>query len=351
MSDTSLDKSLCGICISSNSMSEGFGFSVGDFVAALELVSTVIDALRENGEAGNEIRELLRQLYGLETALIHVKRLELEDSQQAELLALRQAAAQCQRTISEFYDKVKPYQKDLGPFASTSSQLKHRWMRIRWALCKREDVAKFKADLAGHTASIQLLLSTLQIASASIHGRKQDSQQRNLASRIQDSYFQLMRKMVTMSDHIASSLQVGKQLLEMTAQVMRTNVQVFQIVLGLQNTIAQVARQQPVYLIDGLGRASPFHLEFIRSKEALVAVFAVNFKKFGVDCKILSGEFAIEDSVTKKEIDLDSDWDFCFSPGQQVEMSIIVKKAQDPASTCPKCKISCTCDQYKEVEW
>ena len=51
-------------------MSVGFGFSVGDFIAALELVSTVIDALRQSGEASVEYRELLRQLYGLETALL-----------------------------------------------------------------------------------------------------------------------------------------------------------------------------------------------------------------------------------------------------------------------------------------
>lgn len=286
-------------------MSVGFGFSVSDFAAALELVSTVIDALRENGQAGSEIREILRQLYGLETALIHVKRLDLEDSQQAELLAVRQAAAQCQRTITDFYDKIQPLQKDAGPFTSTSSCFKARWVRLRWALCKREDVARFKADLAGHTASIQLLLSTLQMKTASIYGQKRDLQQRDLVSLIQKYYFGMMQHLAALSDHVTNNLQVGKQLLQMTAQVVRTNVQVFQIVLGLQNTITQVVRQQPVYLIDGLGRASPFHLEFIRSKEAFVAVLAVNFKKFGAEHKILSGEFTIEDSITKSDIDLD----------------------------------------------
>lgn len=49
------------------------------------------------------------------------------------------------------------------------------------------------------------------------------------------------------------------------------NIQVFQVVLNIQNFIthipAQVERQQPVYLIDALGKQSPFHLEFIRSAE------------------------------------------------------------------------------------
>jgi len=30
---------------------------------------------------------------------------------------------------------------------------------------------------------------------------------------------------------------------------------------------SQVERQQPVYMIDALGRHAPFYLEFIRSKE------------------------------------------------------------------------------------
>ena len=165
-------------------MSAGFGFSVGDFLAALELVSTVIDALRDSGQAGNEFRELLHQLYSLETALIQVKRLEIDDSQYDELVALRQAAAQCQCTINAFWDKIEVYQRNLGPFASRASKLRDRWMRVRWAVCKKSDVATFKADLAGHTESMQLLLSTLQMGTLNIHKRKHEHQQRTLAGRI-----------------------------------------------------------------------------------------------------------------------------------------------------------------------
>jgi len=65
-----------------------FGFSVSDLLAALDLVARVIDALRE--------------LYSLETALIRVKRLDVDDELQAEVTALRQAAGQCRKTMEEF---------------------------------------------------------------------------------------------------------------------------------------------------------------------------------------------------------------------------------------------------------
>jgi hypothetical protein len=145
-------------------MAVGFGFSVGDFIAALELVGTVIDALRDSGLASAEYRELLRVLYSLETGLMQVKRLEIEESQRAQLIALQQAAAQCQRTIDDFWNKIKKYQPHLGSgFGCSNFRMKTTWTKIKWSVCKRDDVAKLKADLIGHTESIQMLLGAIQV--------------------------------------------------------------------------------------------------------------------------------------------------------------------------------------------
>jgi hypothetical protein len=40
-------------------MSVGFGFSAGDFIAALQLVGTVIDALRDSEDSSAEYRSLI----------------------------------------------------------------------------------------------------------------------------------------------------------------------------------------------------------------------------------------------------------------------------------------------------
>ena len=71
-------------------MSVGFGFSVGDFLAALKLVGTVIDALRESSHASSSFRSLINELYALEYVL-----LDLDDGHNFEKHALRQAASQC----------------------------------------------------------------------------------------------------------------------------------------------------------------------------------------------------------------------------------------------------------------
>jgi hypothetical protein len=85
----------------------GFGFSAGNFIAAIELVATVINALGESGDASSEYREVVRQLYSFKTALLRAKRLEVDPAQNTELVALQQAAAQCERTIENFWKKVQ----------------------------------------------------------------------------------------------------------------------------------------------------------------------------------------------------------------------------------------------------
>jgi Fungal N-terminal domain of STAND proteins len=141
-------------------MPVGFGFSAGDFVAALKLVGTVIDALRDSGEAGTAYRELFRELHSLETALLYVRRLDGEEIPQAEIISLRQVAAQCQSTIDDFGKKVQKYQPHLG-FNHSPTPVKSGWMKIRWAVCKKDDIAKFKARLVGHTEAINILINAI----------------------------------------------------------------------------------------------------------------------------------------------------------------------------------------------
>ena len=143
-------------------MSVGFGFSVGDFFAAISLVGTVIDALREAGDASKQFHGLVLELTTLQVTLDGVNRLELRDTQIVERCALLQAVSNCQLVIHEFWITVQKYQPHLqsvGP----SLTLRDAWMKIRWAVCKKEDVVKFRADLRSHTGNIELLLTTVQM--------------------------------------------------------------------------------------------------------------------------------------------------------------------------------------------
>ena len=115
-------------------MPVGFGSSIGDFITALELVSTVIDALRDSGDVNKDKRELLRQLYALETALLQVKRLDVkaDGAHSGEVAALKRVATQCQNTIDLFWQKHQPYERALR--SNGTSSLRDKWFKVKWSL-------------------------------------------------------------------------------------------------------------------------------------------------------------------------------------------------------------------------
>jgi hypothetical protein len=102
----------------------------------------------------------------------------------------------------------------------------------------------------------------------------------------------------------------------------------------------------------------PFHLEFVLSAEAssivsipaqpahnlqaLTSVLQANFKNVGSGAKkVRKGEFAIQDAATKMDIDLNSPWETCFTPGQHTEMSMVFSFEREGPELfslyCPKC--------------
>jgi len=128
----------------------------------------------------------------------------------------------------------------------------------------------------------------------------------------------------------------------MTAKIIQTNIQIFQVLVSVQNVVTripgQIERQQPVYCIDALGRHMAFHLEFVRSTEASTAVLRSNFRNIGCAAKkIEMGEFVIQDATTKSDVDLKWPWEACFSPGQHTTMSMVFNSANAANMSCPKC--------------
>jgi hypothetical protein len=53
--------------------------------------------------------------------------------------------------------------------------------------------------------------------------------------------------------------------------------------------------------------------------------------------KIDRGEFAIQDSATKMDVDLKSAWGTCFIPRQHADMSMVFNSKKASNIYCPKC--------------
>lgn len=134
---------------------------------------------------------------------------------------------------------------------------------------------------------------------------KHDNNHRTLVGKVQDSYFGCMQGLGVMAEKLSWYAFIGRfgstsglykiaasnkvtncwkwqqtscehafyisTMLGLFITPSQTNVKIFNIVLNIQTLItrlpAQVERQQPVFLIDALGRHTPFHLEFITCAE------------------------------------------------------------------------------------
>lgn len=122
-----------------------FGFSASDFVAGINLVRELIKALKDTAGSSAEYIDLIQELYSLERALLEVNRLNLDESQHTQTLALKQAAAQCQHTIDDFLQRIRKFQPALRLGGSKSSW-RDGLRKVEWALCKKEDVRSFRAN-------------------------------------------------------------------------------------------------------------------------------------------------------------------------------------------------------------
>lgn len=91
-----------------------FGFSFGDFVAGINLVKGVIEALNDSVGAKLQYQRLITELINLEHVLTEVRNLEVEDSLTLQKIAIEQAALQSQQSIEDFLRRNAKFKTSLG---------------------------------------------------------------------------------------------------------------------------------------------------------------------------------------------------------------------------------------------
>ena len=139
-----------------------FGFSFGDFVDGIELIRQLINAVKDGAGSSREYQDLVHELYSLERALLEVKQAQITDELRPQRIAVEQAALQCQETISQFLLKISKYQLSFR-VGGSGSTWRDGLRKIQWALYRKEDVQRFRAQIQGHTSSIMTLLMTMQL--------------------------------------------------------------------------------------------------------------------------------------------------------------------------------------------
>lgn len=143
-----------------------FGFSVGDIIAGIGVIKTSIEAFSDTRGATKDHKQLSDTLTRLSESLELIQGIKvdpIQDARQRE--AIKRAVGLCQTCIEDFICSIAKYkiiQPGLQP-TIWKSRVKTAAKKVQWALCKKEDIAKFRSELVLQYGYINVLLATLRM--------------------------------------------------------------------------------------------------------------------------------------------------------------------------------------------
>lgn len=144
----------------------GFGYSVGDFIATIELIVKVVAAFKDSGGASAEYQQVVQELETLLQLLKHIDTIKSTESNLAHVNAIKGVALSIQEPLQKFLDKVtKRYgslganqQKGRGALGLCAG-LSTAGRKVQWAVVMEKDIAKLRATVGTSVSSILLLLN------------------------------------------------------------------------------------------------------------------------------------------------------------------------------------------------
>lgn len=325
-------------------MAVGFGFSMSDLFAALKIIKDSVEALHDKKGAAADYANLASEIGSLWDGLEAIVEIQSDpDLSEKQIAAIKRAVDACYECLEWFLASISDYQPHL---VTNSSGFASGYHKIKWALCKKDDVAKFRAQLGRHVSSINMLLITFH-AKQNLDAKKSKSDITVKALQSEENSITAMMNGLSIEQRqfFMIMIQQNKQLMQ-GIEDMRTMLQ-------LQAKVPpQVMLQQPVILLDPFGKTAPFHLEFIDSSECFMAVLKARFSNAGVTpaglSKLDNHDFLIQDSRRRRPIDLKKNWASLFRPGQNVDMSMIFHRFACPPGTCPVC-LEANEDDHEQV--
>jgi hypothetical protein len=135
----------------------GFGFSAGDFINGINLIKTLIEALHESRGSSQEFLEVINELYSLERALLEVKTMQFSGKESVQHAAILQAVALCRSSVDKFVAGISKYQPHLR-IGGSSEYCLGILRKVQWRLYKRDELIRFRSEIAFHVQSIKLLM-------------------------------------------------------------------------------------------------------------------------------------------------------------------------------------------------
>lgn len=334
-------------------MAVGFGFSMGDLVTGLQVIKDSIAAVKDGKGASAHYAGLLTEIECLQHALEGIEELRLDLNGSAKQRgAINRAVAACRKCIDEFIASIAKYQPHLQ--LNTSGWVSN-YRKIKWAVCRKDDVTEFRAQLERHASTINMLLITFQTKMRGTTEFAMTSTITSTTVEVREQQTEAEKRTATMLQSLSLEQRQCFEFLMLQNKELMRSVQELNRMLKVQTAIPpQVLLQKPVILLDAFGKIAPFHLDFIDSMECFTAVLKIRFRQAGVGkvglSKLEHREFTIQETRHKRPVDLSKPWPMLFRPGQEVDMSMVFHRFACPPNTCPGCSRINENDE-EQIEW
>ena len=214
---------------------------MGDFIAFIDTSIKVVNALKDSTGSSQEYQGVARELESLKHALAEVQNVKTDDPQTKS--ALESVASNCHRTIQDFLRKTQKYDDSLGPAANPHRRLKNGFRKIQWALYSKEDVREFQMQLYSHTASLNLLVSRVNYATAAMAQKEQS----DAIVRIESKMDQERREAIVLQAMIMTAItRCWRDFQAMVAFILFSDFRIFDLVAGCTKVPTQMTFDQPV---------------------------------------------------------------------------------------------------------
>jgi hypothetical protein len=135
-----------------------FGVSVSDFISGIKIFKDAVEALSDTHGARANYAELFRSLDSLDKTFSAISCFNTAAHHEA----ITPIFEGCKLCVTNFLVDVAKF-KSLGGRKAGKQTLAARFRQVQWALCKKEDVRKFREQLETHLSALEMLLLTFQV--------------------------------------------------------------------------------------------------------------------------------------------------------------------------------------------
>ena len=137
-----------------------FGFSVGDFIAGINIAVDVIKACKDTGGASSQYKRVIVEFEAY-LALLR----KLQDANVPTTAEINRLASSCERPVQQFVTKIEKYRRSLTkPVSShdsvhdTARHLRTFPRKAQWATVAKKSVEELRLGIGPQLSAIGLLI-------------------------------------------------------------------------------------------------------------------------------------------------------------------------------------------------